>query len=96
MFQLHQPPLTWGCLLHYKVRGKLPTVCTMGPSSVLSSEEKQILVRWITELSIIQYPITKVQLFDSVEFIVKSLKELHPLRTTDLGKMVHSFFKEKF
>lgn len=54
----------------------------MGPSTVLTTPEEDILVKWTTELSDRHFPITKEQLLDSVQRIIIEQKEIIPLQIT--------------
>ncbi|KAG5880381.1 hypothetical protein JTB14_027288 [Gonioctena quinquepunctata] len=57
--------------LLYKWKEKSPRECSMGPSTTLTAMEENILVQWIIAISKLHYPITKDQLLDSVEYIIK-------------------------
>lgn len=57
--------------LLYKWKGNSPRECSMGPSTTLTALEENILVQWIIAISKLHYPITKDQLLDSVEYIIK-------------------------
>lgn len=60
--------------LLYKSTGKSPLECSMGPPTILSTAEENILIQWIFELAKLHYPISKLQLIDSVEQIIKETK----------------------
>lgn len=46
-----------------------------GPATVLSNEEETELVNWILKLGKTGYPVTRVQLLDSVKLICKNSKK---------------------
>lgn len=48
--------------LHNKISGKSPMVCTMGPSTVLTSIEEDLLVKWAIASAERRFPITREQL----------------------------------
>ncbi|KAG5889095.1 hypothetical protein JTB14_002123 [Gonioctena quinquepunctata] len=60
--------------LLYKSTGVYPIERKIGPESVLSTEEELLLVRWILHVGNVGLPVTKTQLLDSVEMLVKKLK----------------------
>lgn len=62
-----------------KSRRKLPVDCRMGPSTILSTDEELLLEKWILSLVNAHHPVTKEQLFDSVELIIKESKRSTPL-----------------
>ncbi|KAG5887950.1 hypothetical protein JTB14_037343 [Gonioctena quinquepunctata] len=56
--------------LLYKSTGVYPIERKIGPETVLSTEA----VRWILHVGNVGFPVTKTQLLDSVEMLVKKLK----------------------
>lgn len=56
--------------LLYKHNGKLPMGKSVGPGSILSSEEKNVLVRWILHLSSRGFPVTKSLLLWNVAYLI--------------------------
>ncbi|KAG5884914.1 hypothetical protein JTB14_034112 [Gonioctena quinquepunctata] len=52
--------------LMYKSSGRLPTECRMGPSTVLTTNEEDLLEKWILSLAKVYHPVNKEQLLDSV------------------------------
>ncbi|XP_077294939.1 uncharacterized protein LOC143917331 [Arctopsyche grandis] len=59
--------------LMYKVRGKAPVHRRMGPHSALNKEEECTLIEWIVEMSKSGFPITKNNIFDSVQLLIKKI-----------------------
>lgn len=55
-----------------KVNGRSPVERKIGIATVLSTEE-DLLVKWILHLASCGYPVTKDQLLDSVELLMKQL-----------------------
>ncbi|KAG5862959.1 hypothetical protein JTB14_030545 [Gonioctena quinquepunctata] len=51
--------------LMYKSSGRLPTECRMGPSTVLTTNEEDLLEKWILSLAKVYHPVNKEQLLDS-------------------------------
>ncbi|KAG5874402.1 hypothetical protein JTB14_016769 [Gonioctena quinquepunctata] len=60
--------------LLYKSAGVYPIERKIGPETVLSTKEETLLVRWIFHVGNVGFPVTKNQLLDSVEMLVKKLK----------------------
>lgn len=60
--------------LMYKHKGKSPIERKMGPETILTKEEERQLVRWIFHVGDSGFPVTKVQLLDSVQVLLKNLK----------------------
>lgn len=50
-----------------------PTICRRGPASILGSENEQRLVEWIMYRSNNGFPITKIQLFNSVRALLNKM-----------------------
>ncbi|KAG5879954.1 hypothetical protein JTB14_024547 [Gonioctena quinquepunctata] len=53
--------------LMYKSSSRLPTECRMGPSTILTTNEEDLLEKWILSLAKVHYPVNKEQLLDSPE-----------------------------
>lgn len=60
--------------LSEKHSGKLPTEYRMGPDTVLSREEENLLQEWILHLADAGFPISKDQLLDSVQMLLNKSK----------------------
>lgn len=56
-----------------KVKGRVPVERKIGADTVLTKEEENLLVKWIFHVSQCGFPITKQQLIDSVQILVKNL-----------------------
>ncbi|KAG5895818.1 hypothetical protein JTB14_028522 [Gonioctena quinquepunctata] len=52
-------------ILMYKSSGRLPTECRMGSSTVLTTNEEDLLEKWILPLAKVHHPVNKEQLLDS-------------------------------
>lgn len=80
--------------LLYKFTGRSPKICTMGPSSILTSDEETVLVKWILELAKRHFPVSKQHLLDSVENIMKETKRENPFKNNRPGnKWFKSFLR---
>ncbi|XP_033106069.1 uncharacterized protein LOC117108217 [Anneissia japonica] len=53
-----------------KIHGRRPIVGKCGPKTVLNEEEEEMLENWLVEMSRIGYPLTHVQLRDTVKKIL--------------------------
>lgn len=60
--------------LYIKNKKKVPIEAKLGPSTYLTSEEENKLVQWIFFLAERVFPITKIQLLDSVQQLVIKLE----------------------
>ncbi|KAF9411724.1 hypothetical protein HW555_009553 [Spodoptera exigua] len=72
--------------LYNKVSGKTPINCTMGPITVLSKDQEDILVRWLLALAEKHFPIPKDCLQDSVQKIISDQKISNPFANNRPGK----------
>ena len=72
--------------LLYKHKGKLPIGKNMGPPPVLSEDEEKKLVEWMIHVSDRGFPITKTQLINSVELLIKQLKKVTPFKDGRPGR----------
>ncbi|KAG5891603.1 hypothetical protein JTB14_032546 [Gonioctena quinquepunctata] len=80
--------------LMYKSSGRLPTECRMGPSTVLTTNEEDLLEKWILSLAKVHHPVNKEQLLDSVSLIVQESKRPNPFANSRPGrKWYDSFIK---
>lgn len=82
--------------LHNEITGKSPVDCNLGPATVLSHEEENILVRWVCFMAEKHFPVTKEQLLDSVQKII-SEKNLDscPFTNNRPGKKWYSLFLKR-
>lgn len=53
--------------------GKVPIQRKVGPDTTLTSDEEQLLVKWIFHIASCGFPATKLQLIDSVQLLLKQL-----------------------
>ncbi|KAF9416586.1 hypothetical protein HW555_006095 [Spodoptera exigua] len=82
--------------LHNKITGKSPVDYNLGPATVLSHEEENILVRWVCFMAEKHFPVTKEQLLDIVQKII-SEKNLDscPFTNNRPGKKWYSLFLKR-
>lgn len=77
-----------------KVSGKTPINCSMGPSSVLTKEEENVLVQWMLAFAGRRFPITKQYLLESVQKIMIDQKRENPFTDNKPGRTwFESFLK---
>lgn len=81
--------------LLYKSTGKFPVNATMGPATILTAAEEAILVEWILSLANMHYPITKDQLIDSVEHIIRETKRPNPFKENRPGRKWYQAFLKR-
>lgn len=72
--------------LLYKHKGIIPIGKNMGPPPVLSQDEESNLVRWMIHVSDRGFPITKTQLINSVELLIKQCKKVTPFKDGRPGR----------
>ncbi|KAG5881076.1 hypothetical protein JTB14_020406 [Gonioctena quinquepunctata] len=66
----------------------------MGPSTVLTTNEEDLLEKWILTLAKVHHPVNKEQLLDSVSLIVQESKRPNPFGNSRPGrKWYDSFIK---
>lgn len=78
-----------------KVHGKTPIQRKMGPQSVLSTEEEKLLEEWIIHLAERRFPVTKDQLLDSVQVLIKRLKRPNPFTNGRPGRHWYEAFLKR-
>lgn len=88
----HQVPRV---TLLYKVRGKTPKERKMGRDSYLPAETEAVLVKWIKDVAKAGFPVTKVQLLNSVQKLVIELKIETPFTDGKPGKKWYSSFLKR-
>ncbi|CAB0015846.1 unnamed protein product [Nesidiocoris tenuis] len=60
---------------------------SLSPASILSSDEEEVLVQWICEMSKARFPVTSEQLKDSVQHLLKKeLRRKSPFKDDRPGK----------
>ncbi|KAJ8937818.1 hypothetical protein NQ318_003722 [Aromia moschata] len=64
--------------LLYKHTGKSPIARKMGPESILTVQEESHLEQWIIHLGSRGFPVTKNQLLDSVQLLIRKLNRSTP------------------
>ncbi|PIK37236.1 hypothetical protein BSL78_25928 [Apostichopus japonicus] len=72
--------------LQDKVKGRSPVVAKSGPSATLTQAEENALVEYIMKMSKIGYGLTKSQLFDEVESIIKEDGRPNPFKDDRPGR----------
>ncbi|KAG5887085.1 hypothetical protein JTB14_018254 [Gonioctena quinquepunctata] len=77
--------------LMYKSSGRLPTECRMGPSTVLTTNEEDLLEKWILSLTRVHHPVNKEQLLDSdkiaeLKTILSCTKESKERRKEEINR----------
>lgn len=72
--------------LHNKVTGKSPAVCAMGPQTILTAEEEDILVKWLVAMSEKHFPINRQLLTESVQKITLDQGKANPFTNNKPGK----------
>ncbi|CAG5055772.1 unnamed protein product [Parnassius apollo] len=73
-------------MLRNKVTGISPAVCSMGPATILTVQEEQILVQWLFALADRYFPISREQLLDSVQQIIIKDNRKTPFTNNHPGK----------
>lgn len=78
-----------------KKTGRTPINRKMGPPSVLSLLEEEILVNWIFLMTQKHQPVTKEQVLDSVQLIIKQEKRKSPFTDGRPGKKWFASFLKR-
>nr|XP_023025875.1 uncharacterized protein LOC111513886 [Leptinotarsa decemlineata] len=78
-----------------KIDGRYPEICQSGASTVLTSEEENILVQWILNMARMGFPVTKLQLMDSVSLLVKNLKRPNKFNNGHPGRHWYEGFLQR-
>lgn len=81
--------------LMYKSSGRLPVECRMGPSTVLTPKEEDLLEKWILSLAKVHHPVTKEQLLDSVYLIIQESKRPNPFANSRPGRKWYDSFMKR-
>lgn len=81
--------------LLYKKTGKTPLICKMGPTTILSEEEENLLIKWLFHISDYGFPATKEQLLDSVQLLMKNLKRDNPFVNDRPGRKWYESFQKR-
>lgn len=78
-----------------KKNGKVSVKARSGPATVLSSDEESMLLQWIIHLSATGFCVTKDQLLDSVQKLVKDLKKKTPFTNSRPSKHWYNAFLKR-
>lgn len=78
-----------------KKSGRTPIYRKMGPPSILSLLEEEILVNWIFLMTQKHQPVTKEQVLDSVQLIIKQEKRKSPFTDGRPGKKWFTSFLKR-
>lgn len=80
--------------LRNKVKGISPVVCTMGPSTILTTVEEERIAQWVVDVAKAGFPITKTALFDTVAKLIKEMNRETPFTDGRPGrKWFNGFLK---
>ena len=80
----------------YWLTGQIALDATCGALKVLTSAEELTLINWILMMLTIGYPVTKQQMLDEVEFILKLDGCETPFTTTQPGKSWYQCFANEY
>ncbi|XP_051168142.1 uncharacterized protein LOC127285953 [Leptopilina boulardi] len=78
-----------------KYHGRSPVERKMGPECVLSKEEETLLVQWMFDVGKCGFPVTKEQLLDSVQLLVKELKKSTCFTNGRPGRAWYDAFRKR-
>lgn len=78
-----------------KLNGKSPLNCSMGPKTILTTNEENILAEWIIAMNNQHMPVTKTQLLDSVQRIIKDKKQETPFKNNRPGEKWYELFLKR-
>ncbi|XP_047106666.1 uncharacterized protein LOC124775876 [Schistocerca piceifrons] len=67
----------------------------MGPYTVLTKDEEDLLVHWVCTMAKVGFPITKLKLLDSVQHLIEQLKCKNPFVFNHPGKTWYSAFLKR-
>ncbi|KAJ3647453.1 hypothetical protein Zmor_019331 [Zophobas morio] len=81
--------------LYYKKMGKYPEDRRIGAPTVLTVAEEQALVKWCFFLSDRGFPVTKNQLLDSVQLLIKTIKRPNPFQNNRPGRHWYELFLKR-
>lgn len=87
--QIYNIPKT---TLLYKKSGKTPMARRMGPETILSEEEENLIVKWIFYVGDRGFPVSKDYLLDSVQVLVKKSKRPNPFSNNRPGRKWYEAF----
>lgn len=81
--------------LLYKVNGRYPEERKMGPKTNLTIEEENILIEWMFRCASRGFPVTREQLIDSVELLIKKKNQKTSFNNSRPGKKWFSLFLKR-
>lgn len=82
--------------LRNKITGKSPIDCTLGPATILSKNEENLLVQWLFKMSDCHFPVTKDHLLDSVQKMIQQKNlESCPFKDNRPGKKWFTSFLKR-
>ena len=81
--------------LLYKYQGKLPFGKNVGPTPFLTKDEEAEVVKWIMHLSQRGFPVTKNQLINSVQLLIKKLERDTPFKDGRPGRHWYESFLKR-
>ncbi|XP_030747745.1 jerky protein homolog-like [Sitophilus oryzae] len=81
--------------LIYKNSGKIPMTGKPGPPTLLSSDEEDMLVKWLIFVSNRGFPATRNQLADSIELLFKYMKKENPFPSGRPTIKWHQLFEKR-
>lgn len=81
--------------LSEKRSGKHPIDCRMGPDTVLTQDEENLLEEWIFHVSDAGFPVTKHQLLDSVQRILNKSKRKTVFTNNRPGRKWYAAFRKR-
>lgn len=64
--------------LLYKIRGVYPEARKMGPGTIFSIDEEQLLAKWVLDMAKAGFPVTKENFLISVSRLANELKKEFP------------------
>lgn len=81
--------------LMYKSQGKLPVDCRMGPNTILTTNEEDLLEKWILSMAKAHHPVNKEQLLESVQLIIRESKRPNPFTDARPGRKWYDSFMKR-
>ncbi|XP_071056510.1 uncharacterized protein [Onthophagus taurus] len=78
--------------IKYKLEGKYELDCRMGPETTLTKDEEETLVKWICSVADAGFTVTRLQLLDSVQMLLKKLNRLNKFTKNRPGRKWYKCF----
>lgn len=82
--------------LSEKRSGRHPIECRMGPETVLTQDEENLLEEWIFYVSDVGFPVSKRQLLDSVQMILNKSKRKTVFTNNRPGRKWYAAFRQRY